>query len=70
MRERNETVVVYRGRWMPAIQFGIHIVDVAKQQDRLVDQVAAEIVEEPARLGRVGTLAPSRSRLRAPAFEP
>src|SRR5688572_7712839 len=70
MREREEHVVVHLHAGSAAIQFGVHIGDGTEQVQRLVDEMSAEIVEQPARQLRLAALAPSALRLRTPAFEP
>ena len=70
VREREEHVVVHLHAGSAAIQLGVHIGDGAEQVQRLIDEMSAEIVEQPARQLRLAALAPSAFRLRTPAFEP
>lgn len=67
--EGEEGVVVGLRGWTADVGLGVDGDDRAEQGQRLVDEVAAEVVEEPAQLRRVAGLAPAALGLRAPALE-
>src|SRR4249919_2045721 len=69
MREREKLVVVDLHAGPAAIELCIHVRHRAKQVQRLIDEMRAEIVEQSAGELRRAALAPSTFRLRTPALE-
>ena len=63
--QRHEDVVVDLGAGSAAVDLRVHAAGGPEQLDRLVDQVAPEIEEQPARFLRITAFAP-----RAPAAAP
>ena len=70
MCQRDERVVVRVDACAAAIQFGVYRRDGPEEQERLIDEVATEVVEQAARLLRIAALAPASLRRRTPAIEP
>src|SRR3954470_4253220 len=70
MREGNEGVVAHRGAGSAAVDLGIYALGGAEEEERLVDQVRAQVVEHAARLlGRIQLAPGARANLRSPALE-
>src|SRR5256885_14199752 len=69
MLQRHEAVVVRFHTATAAIQLRIHRHDGAKQREGLIDEMAAEVIQQSAGFGRIGLLAPAALRYRAPSFE-
>ena len=68
--EGHEGVVVHDRALTPGVELPVHARDRAEQEERLVDQVRAEVEQQAAGLRRVGPLAPgSGAQLGAPALE-
>src|SRR2546423_13484079 len=68
--EGDEGVVVDLGRRPPRVELGVDARDGAEEEQRLVDEMATEVVEEAPRLDRIAGLAPAASKLPPPALEP
>ncbi len=70
MGEGEEHVVVHLGAGPAAVDLGVHLLDRSEQHERLIDQVAPEVVQHPAGLLAVAALAPgTRAHLGPPALE-
>ncbi len=69
MGERDEGVVVGLGAGAADVRLGVDLGDRAEEDQGLVDDVAAEVVEQTSDLCRVAGLAPAALELRAPALE-
>ena len=68
--QRHERVVVDDDPGATPIELRVDRRRRTKEHERLIDQVAAQIVEEPARLGRRAVLPPGAPRLGPPSLEP
>jgi hypothetical protein len=68
--QRHEGVVVGLCSRTDAVQLGVDLGHRSEQGQRLVDQMAAQVIEQPAGLGRVAELPPAALELRTPALEP
>src|SRR5688572_2936612 len=69
MSERDEHVVIHLDAWSPGIELRVDIRDGTEQLQRLIDEVRAEVEEQPTRFRRIRLLAPASPRLRTPALE-
>jgi hypothetical protein len=69
MRERHERIVVNLHARTPPIQLGIDSRHGSKQLKGLIDEVTADVIQQPTRLFGSAALTPSRSWLGTPAFE-
>src|SRR5262245_25356722 len=70
VRERDEGVVVGASTCSQGVQLGVDLGRGPEKLERLVDEVAPEVVEQPAGVLRIPGLAPSAGELGAPALEP
>ena len=69
MRKCDERVVVDRHPFPPAVQFRVHRLDGTKEQERLIDQMAAEVVQQASRFTRIAAFTPTALRSWTPAIE-
>lgn len=69
MGDREERVVVGGGAGAAYIGLRVHLHGRSEQDERLVDDMAAQVVQQPADLLRVARLAPAALRLRTPPLE-
>jgi hypothetical protein len=69
MRQGDEGIIIDFDRWPAPIQLGVNVTGWAEEDQRLVDEMAAEIVQESAGLLGCAKLAPATLWNRPPAIE-
>ena len=69
MLQRDEVVVVDHGALASRVDLGVDLADQPEELQRLVDEAAPEVEEQPAAFVGAASLAPAVAGLRAPALE-
>jgi hypothetical protein len=69
VRQRQERIVIHSHSRTPAIQLGVDVTGGTEQNERLVDQVAAKVKEQPAGILGGAALTPVVPRCGTPALE-